>query len=150
MKVILLEKVINLGNLGDIVNVKDGYARNFLMPGAKAKRATDANLKAFEAKRSEYEEIQAKGLEKAQSLFAKLNDKVFNIQAKSGVDGKLFGSVTSMDIVDIIKSVAEVVLEKSAILLPNGPLKIIGEFEVEVLLHHGVRAKVKINIQPVS
>ena len=145
MQIILLEKVVNLGNLGDIVDVKNGYARNFLIPSGKAKRANTANLAEFEAKKSEYLRLQDSVLANAQERHAKINEQIFSVSAKAGVDGKLFGSITSFDIVEAVKS-SGVEIKKSEVALPNGPLKTIGEFEVDILLHHDVHAKVKINV----
>ena len=102
MKIILLERVANLGSLGDIVEVKSGYARNFLVPQGKARRATEVNLKEFEARRAEYELNQSDILANAQARHAKIDGVVFTVKAKAGVDGKLFGSVTSMDIAEAI------------------------------------------------
>ena len=104
MQVILLEKVGNLGNLGDVVKVKDGYARNFLIPQGKAKRATEANLKAFESRRTELEQAQADTLAKSQERGAKLDGLTLHIVQKAGVDGRLFGSVTNYDIVEALKA----------------------------------------------
>lgn len=145
MKIILLDRIPNLGNLGDVVAVKNGYARNFLIPQGKAKRATELNLQEFESKRVEYERNQQDILAGAQARHAQINGVVFTINAKAGVDGKLFGSVTSMDITDAIKAIG-VEIKRSEIALPYGPLKTIGEFEVDVLLHHDVHSKVKINV----
>lgn len=146
MKIILLERVANLGNLGDIVSVKNGYARNFLIPQGKANRATEANLKEFEARRAEYERNQADILTHAQTRHSKIDGNVFIVTAKAGVDGKLFGSVTSMDIVDVITKAAGIEIKRSEVALPHGPLKTIGEFEIDVILHHDVHSKVKINV----
>lgn len=147
MKIILLEKVANLGSLGDIVEVKNGFARNFLIPFGKAKRATDASLKEFEARRAEYELKQNDLLASAAARQAKIEGQVFTIAAKSGVDGKLFGSVTSFDIVDAINKTG-VEIKKAEVSLPNGPLKTIGEFDVTVFLHHDIQTVVKINVTP--
>lgn len=147
MKVILLEKVANLGNLGDIVEVKNGYARNFLIPAKKAKRATDASVKEFAEKRAEYEKLQSDVLANAEARHAQIHGQVFVINAKAGVDGKLFGSVTAFDIVGAVKKTG-VEIKKSEVTLPNGSLKTIGEFDVEVILHHDVHATVKINVMP--
>lgn len=149
MKVILLEKVANLGNLGDIAVVKNGFARNFLIPFNKAKRATEVNLKEFEAKRSQYEKNQSDVFAGAQARQSKIDGQVFVIAAKAGVDGKLFGSVTSFDIIDAVKK-SGVEIKRSEVALPNGPLKTIGEFEITILLHHDVQAVVKINVTPES
>ncbi|MEN9945842.1 MAG: hypothetical protein RLZZ293_228 [Pseudomonadota bacterium] len=145
MKIILLEKVANLGNLGSVVEVKNGYARNFLIPQGKAKRATSVSLQEFEARRADYEQKQAEILTNAQSRHEKIDGIVFTIKAKAGVDGKLFGSVTAMDIAEAINN-SGVEVKRSEVALPNGPLKTIGEFEVDVLLHHDVQAKVKVNV----
>lgn len=147
MKVILLEKVANLGNLGDIAEVKNGFARNFLIPFNKAKRATEVNLKEFEARRSEYEKNQTDIFAGAQARHSKIDGQVFAIAAKAGVDGKLFGSVTSFDIIDAVKK-SGVDIKRSEVSLPNGPLKTIGEFDITILLHHDVQAVVKINVTP--
>ncbi len=145
MKIILLERVANLGNLGDIVEVKNGYARNFLIPYGKAKRATKANLDEFEGKRTEYELKQTDVLANAQARFNQINEKIYVISAKAGVDGKLFGSVTAFDIVEAVNK-SGVEIKKSEVALPNGPLKTVGEFNVDVILHHDVNAIVKINV----
>lgn len=145
MKIILLERVANLGSLGDVVEVKNGYARNFLIPQGKAKRATDANMKEFEARRADYERNQADILANAQSRHSQIDGVVFTISAKAGVDGKLFGSVTSMDIAEAIKAKG-VEIKRSEITLPYGPLKTIGEFDIDVILHHDVHSKVKVNV----
>ena len=145
MKIILLERVANLGTLGDVVEVKNGYARNFLIPQGKAKRATDASLKEFELRRAEYEASQADILSNAEARHAKIDGVVFTVTAKSGVDGKLFGSITSMDISDAINA-SGVAVKRSEITLPNGPLKTIGEFEVDVILHHDIHSKIKVSV----
>lgn len=147
MKVVLLERVVNLGNLGDIVEVANGYARNFLIPYGKAKRATEANLKEFEKMRAEYERKQADILANATSRHAKIDGQGFVISAKAGVDGKLFGSVTSFDIVEAVNK-SGVEIQKSEVRLPNGPLKSIGEFDVDIDLHHDLRAVIKITVTP--
>ncbi|MFN8771274.1 MAG: 50S ribosomal protein L9 [Neisseriaceae bacterium] len=145
MKIILLEDVANLGKIGDIVDVKNGFARNFLIPFGRAKRATKENIAAFEAKRSEYEAKQDQKLAHAKSRFEQINEKVFTVTAKAGVDGKLFGSVNSLDIVEAAKA-SGIELQKSEVTLPNGPLKTIGEFDINVILHHDINALVKINV----
>ena len=147
MKIILLERVANLGSLGDIVEVKNGYARNFLIPFNKARRATSHSLAEFEAKRAEYERGQSDVLANAQARQAKIEGQVFIVTAKSGVDGKLFGSVTSFDIVEAVNK-SGVEIKKSEITLPNGPLKTLGEFDVTVILHHDVQAVIKVQVTP--
>ena len=137
MQVILMEKVANLGNLGDVVKVKDGYARNFLIPQGKAKRATDENLKAFEAKRAELEKAQAAALAQAQERGAKLEGLQIKMNMKAGVDGRLFGSVTNYDIVDALKAQGHTV-ERSQVRMPAGALKQVGEYPIQVALHTDV------------
>jgi large subunit ribosomal protein L9 len=143
MQIILLEKVANLGQLGDVVNVKNGYARNFLIPQGKAKRANAANLEAFEARRAELEAKQAEILAVAQARNEKLNGSTVTIEQKAGVDGRLFGSVTNADIAEAIVAAGVEVL-RSDVRLPNGPLKAIGEYELEIALHHDVVSQIKV------
>jgi large subunit ribosomal protein L9 len=126
MQVILMEKVTNLGELGDVVRVKDGFARNFLIPHGKAKRATEANLKAFEARRAELEKAAADTLTKAQERGAKLDAVTLQLVQKAGPDGRLFGSVTNYDIVEGLKKLGHDV-ERSQVRMPQGPLKQVGE-----------------------
>lgn len=145
MKIILLEKVTNLGSLGDVVTVADGYARNYLIPTKRAVRATEANLKEFEAKLAVYEEHQKQILENAQKRMAEIEGKTFAVAAKAGVDGKLFGSVTSFDIVAAVNS-SGTQIKKHEVQLPNGPLKTTGEFDITVILHHDVQTVIKINV----
>ena len=146
MQVILLEKVVNLGNLGEVVRVRDGYARNYLIPQKIARRATDAALKEFEARRAELEKIQAEKLAAAQATGEKLNGRTLNISQKAGVDGRLFGSVTSMDIAAAL--VAEGFdVQKSQVRLPDGALKAVGEFPVQVVLHADVSVEISLVIQ---
>jgi len=145
MQVILMEKVANLGNLGDVVKVKDGYARNFLIPEGKAKRATDANLKAFESKRAELEKAQNAALAKAQEAGAKLEGFMLQITQKAGPDGRLFGSVTNYDIVEGLKKQGHEV-ERSQIRMPQGALKQVGDYPIQVALHTDVAATVKVSV----
>jgi large subunit ribosomal protein L9 len=145
MQVILLEKVINLGGLGDVVKVKDGYARNFLIPKGKAKRATEANLKEFEGRRAELEAAQAAQLAQAQEAAAKLNGLLLQVTRKAGVDGRLFGSVTTYDIAEALSAQGHEV-ERAAIRLPNGPLKSIGDHPVEIALHFDAHATVTVSV----
>ena len=137
MQIILLEKVVNLGQLGDVVKVKDGYARNFLIPQRKARRATAAALKEFEARRAELEKAQAEKLAAAEALGGRLGGTRVEIPNKAGVDGRLFGSVTNHDIAEALVKLGFAV-EKAMVRLPTGPLKAIGEFDVEVALHADV------------
>ena len=145
MQVILLEKVVNLGNLGDVVKVKDGFARNYLLPQGKAKRATEANLKAFEARRTELEKAQADLLAKAQERGAKINGLTLQIVQKAGVDGRLFGSVTNYDIVEALKAQGHEV-ERSMIRMPAGPIKQVGDVHLQVQLHTDVVVTINVSV----
>ena len=145
MQIILLEKIANVGNLGDVVKVKDGYARNFLIPHGKAKRATPENLKAIEARRAELEKAAGEKLAAAQALAEKLEGTTLRVVQKSGVDGRLFGSVTNVDIVDALKA-QDVEIEKSMVRMPSGPLKQVGEHPVSIALHTDVTAHVTVNV----
>jgi large subunit ribosomal protein L9 len=145
MQVILLEKVVNLGNLGDVVKVKDGFARNYLLPQGKAKRATEANLKAFEARRTELEKAQADLLAKAQERGAKINGLTLQIVQKAGVDGRLFGSVTNYDIVEALKAQGHEV-ERAMVRMPAGPIKQVGEYPIQLELHADVVATVNVAV----
>jgi large subunit ribosomal protein L9 len=145
MQVILMEKLANLGNLGDVVKVKDGYARNFLIPQGKAKRATDANLKAFEAKRTELEKAQTEQLAKAQERGTKLDGLTLQITQKAGVDGRLFGSVTNYDIVDALKAQGHEV-ERAQVRMPAGPLKQVGDYHIQVALHTDVVVTITVSV----
>ncbi len=145
MQIILLDKVVNLGNLGDLVKVKDGYARNFLIPTGRARRATIAAKAEFEAKRVELEKAAADKLAAAQAECEKLAGKVFKLTQKAGVDGRLFGSVTNGDIAEELNKQGFKVL-KSQIRLPNGPIKTIGDNTVNVALHTDVVAEVTVSI----
>jgi large subunit ribosomal protein L9 len=145
MQVILMEKVVNLGNLGDVVKVKDGYARNFLIPQGKAKRATQENLKAFEARRAELEKAQAAALAKAQERASKLEGLMLQITQKAGVDGRLFGSVTNYDIVEALEKQGHEV-ERSQVRMPQGPFKQVGDYDVELVLHTDVNATIKVSV----
>ena len=145
MQVILMEKLANLGNLGDVVKVKDGYARNYLIPQGKAKRATDENLKAFEARRAELEKKQAADLAQAQERGAKLDGQVFKITQKAGVDGRLFGSVTNYDIVDALKAAGHEV-ERAQVRMPTGPLKTVGEYQIQIALHTDVVVTITVQV----
>ncbi|MDP1766299.1 MAG: 50S ribosomal protein L9 [Methylotenera sp.] len=145
MQIILLEKVGNLGNLGDIVKVKDGYGRNFLIPQGKAKRATEANKAEIAARRVELEKQQAAILAAAQARGEKLAAFTMTVTQKAGVDGRLFGSVTNGDIADeLVAKGFEVT--KALVRLPNGPLKTIGDHIVTVALHHDVVVDIKVTV----
>lgn len=145
MQVILLEKVVNLGNLGDVVKVKDGYGRNFLIPQGKAKRATEANKAEFAARRAELEKHQAELLVAAQKRAEKLAGYLVQVTQKAGVDGRLFGSVTNYDIAETLTAQGFEV-SKSEIRMPNGPLKTIGDHPVAVALHHDVVVDITVSV----
>jgi large subunit ribosomal protein L9 len=137
MQVILMEKLANLGNLGDVVKVKDGYARNYLIPQGKAKRATEENLKTFEVRRAELEKAQSAALAQAQERGVRLDGLTLKITQRAGPDGKLFGSVTNHDIVDALKAQGHE-LERAQIRMPAGALKQVGEFPLQIALHTDV------------
>jgi len=145
MQVILLEKLANLGQLGDVVKVKDGYGRNYLIPQKKAKRATEANLAEFQARRAELEKAQADILAQAQARAEKLNGVTVRVAQKAGVDGRLFGSVSTSDIAEALKSQGYEVA-KAEVRLPDGPLKQVGEFSVDLSLHTDVTATVTVAV----
>jgi|SRR6185436_13078218 large subunit ribosomal protein L9 len=145
MQVILLEKVANLGNLGDVVKVKDGYARNFLIPTRQARRATESAIKEFEAKRAELEKVAAEKLSVAQALGEKINGNTVTISQKAGVDGRLFGSVTNADIAEALTKAGTAIV-KSQVRLPNGPLKTVGEFPINVAPHTDVVVEVTVKV----
>jgi large subunit ribosomal protein L9 len=140
-----MEKVVNLGELGDVVKVKDGFARNYLIPHGKAKRATEANLKEFESRRAELEKAQADALAKAQAHSAKLEGLTVQITQKAGPDGRLFGSVTNYDIVEALKKQGHEV-ERAMIRMPQGPLKQVGEYPLQVALRSDVVAGIKVSV----
>ena len=145
MQVILLEKVVNLGNLGDVVKVKDGYGRNFLIPQKKAKRATEANKAEFAAIRAELEKQQTKLLTAAQARAEKLAGFMLQVTQKAGVDGRLFGSVTNGDIAESLTAQGFEVV-KAVVRMPNGPLKTVGDHIVSVALHHDVVADITVSV----
>lgn len=147
MQVILLEKVVNLGGLGDVVKVKNGFARNFLIPQGKARRATDVAIKEFEVRRAELEKAQAEKLAQAQATGEKLSGSTVTIAAKAGVDGRLFGSVTNFDISEALAKQGFKVA-KANIRMPTGPLKALGEYQVAVALHTDVVVDVNVAVQP--
>jgi len=147
MQIILLEKVANLGNLGDVVKVKDGYARNFLIPTKQARRATESAIKEFEARRAELEKTAAEKLAAAQAVGEKLSGKTVTIAQKAGVDGRLFGSVTNADIADALKKQG-FDIAKAQVRMPNGPLKAVGEFPISVAAHTDVVVEVSVHVVP--
>jgi large subunit ribosomal protein L9 len=146
MQIILMEKVVNLGALGDVVKVKDGFARNFLIPQGKAKRATEKNLKEFEARRADLEKKANEHLTGAQERGAKLEGQKVEITQKAGVDGRLFGSVTNADIAEALTKSTGIQVKKADIRMPAGPLKHIGEFPIVVQLHSDVLANISVTV----
>ena len=145
MQVILLEKIVNLGNLGDVVKVKDGYARNFLIPTKRARRATDAAIQEFEARRAELEKAAADKLSSAQALGEKLAGKTVSVTQKAGVDGRLFGSVTNFDIVEALAKQG-IEVERAQVRMPQGPLKQVGDFPISIALHTDVIATITVSV----
>ena len=146
MQIILVEKVVNLCNLGDIVKVKDGYARNFLIPTGQARRATAAAKAEFEAKRVELEKAAAEKLAAAQAEGEKLNGFTVKLSQKAGVDGRLFGSVTNYDIADALKAQGFASVHKAQVRMPNGPIKTVSASTVEVALHTDVVVEVNVEV----
>ncbi len=145
MEIILLEKVDRLGALGDVVNVKNGFARNFLLPFGKAKIATEDNIKELEARRAELEAKEAETLSTAQALKIKLDEMLISITSKSGSEGKLFGSVGNADIAEAIV-IAGVAIEKKMVRLPTGPIRNAGEYDIDLHLHSDVNAQIKLTV----
>jgi large subunit ribosomal protein L9 len=145
MQIILLEKVVNVGDLGEVVKVKQGYARNFLIPQGKAKRATPENLKLLEEKRSELEKAAGEKLAKAQAEAEKLEGVTIQVTQKAGVDGRLFGSVTNVDVVEALQGLGHTV-EKSMVRMPEGPLKQVGDFPLTIALHTDVAAHITVSV----
>jgi large subunit ribosomal protein L9 len=146
MQIILLEKVVNLGNLGDIVRVKDGYARNFLIPGKKARRATKDAIAEFEVRRADLEKVAAEKLATATAQGEKLNGATVQISQKAGVDGRLFGSVTNADIAEALKKQGLAEVEKSQVRLSDGPLKLVGDHSIQIALHTDVIVDVTVSV----
>ncbi|MGH1357815.1 MAG: 50S ribosomal protein L9 [Burkholderiaceae bacterium] len=145
MQIILLEKVVNLGALGEVVKVKDGFARNYLIPQGKARRATKQAMVDFEARRSELEKIQADKLAYAQKAADALNGLTIQMTEKAGVDGRLFGSVTNFSVADALKAQGHEV-DRSMVRMPDGPMKTVGDYKIEVSLHSDVTAEVNVSV----
>ncbi|MEP7283960.1 MAG: 50S ribosomal protein L9 [Rubrivivax sp.] len=145
MQIILLEKVANLGDLGDVVKVKDGYARNFLIPSRLARRATESAIKEFEDRRTELEKAAGDKLETARKLGEKLNGQHVRVVQKAGVDGRLFGSVTNADIAEALERMG-LGVPKAQVRLPNGPLKTVGEHPVTIVPHTDVQAELTVHV----
>jgi large subunit ribosomal protein L9 len=146
MQVILMEKVTNLGGLGDVVKVKDGFARNFLIPHGKARRATQANLKEFENRRAELEKKAGELFVAAQERAAKIEGLTVAVVRKAGVDGRLFGSVTNADVAEALGALGQTVV-KAEIRMPQGPLKQVGEYPLVLHLHTDVLANITVSVQ---
>lgn len=145
MQIILMEKVTNLGQLGDIVNVKSGFARNYLIPQGKAKRATEQAIAEFQTKRAELEKKQAAALEAAKAVAAKLDGLLVQITQKTGSDGKLFGSVTNANIAEALAGLG-FSIERSMIRMPNGQLKQVGDYPLTVVLNSDVAANITVSV----
>jgi large subunit ribosomal protein L9 len=146
MQIILMEKVANLGNLGDVVKVKDGFARNFLIPQGVAKRVTPQNLAVFEAKRAELEKAQAEKLSGAKAMAEKIDGTTVQLTRKASVDGRLFGSVSTADIAEALHAQGHASVEKSMVRLPQGPLKLVGDEHVQIALHSDVVVTVTVSV----
>ena len=146
MQVILMEKVVNLGGLGDVVKVKDGYARNFLIPQGKAKRASEKNLKEFETRRAELEKKANEQLTGAQDRAQRLEGLKIDVTQKAGPDGRLFGSVTNSDIAEGVTKATNIQVKKAEVRMPTGPLKHIGEFPIVLHLHADVEANIVVHV----
>lgn len=145
MQVILLEKVVNLGSLGEVVRVKDGYARNFLIPRGKARRATESAKAEFEARRAELEKGAAEKLVEAQAFAEKINGLMVQITRKAGVDGRLFGSVSNADISEALAAQGHQI-PKLSVRMPDGPLKVVGDVLVQLDLHTDVLAHITVSV----
>ena len=145
MQIILLEKIVNLGALGDVVKVKDGYARNYLIPSGRVRRATATAVAEFEARRAELEKAAAEKLAASQAVGEKIGGLVVTLSQKAGVDGRLFGSITNQDIAaQLVKQGFEV--SKAQVRMPNGPLKAVGEYTVSVSLHTDVNIELSVKV----
>ena len=145
MEIILMDKVVNLGNLGDVVKVKDGYARNFLIPQGMAKRATKANIAAFEERKAELEKQAAEKLAAAQARAEKIAGMTVTVPQKAGVDGRLFGSVTNVDIAEALGAQG-VEVATAEVRLPEGPFKMVGEYPVTLALHSDVTCDITVAV----
>ncbi len=145
MEIILLEKVVNLGVIGDRIKVKRGYARNFLIPRGKATEATSANLARFKAHRTELEQVAAQVLFTAQNRATQLAELIVTLSVKTGSEGRLFGSVSAADIANAV-SAAGIKLQKNEVRLPSGPIRQVGEYDVDLHLHNEVNTQIRVNI----
>lgn len=145
MRIILMEKTVNLGDMGDVVNVRDGYARNYLIPKGMARRASDANLAEFERRRADLEKSQADRLAAARARAEKLDGYLLQMSQKAGVDGKLFGSITPADIAGALQSQGFEV-QKAEVRMPQGPLKQVGDYPIELHLHTDVNVGITVSV----
>ncbi len=145
MQIILLEKIANLGELGDVVNVKDGFGRNFLIPQGKAKRATEANKAEFETKRAELEKAQATLMKAAEKRAKSVDGVKIEAKQKAGIDGKLFGSVSNIDVAELLVTAGHKV-EKSEIRMPDGAIKSLGDYDITLAFHHEVTATISLTV----
>jgi large subunit ribosomal protein L9 len=145
MQIILLEKVVNLGQLGEVVKVKDGFARNYLIPSGKARRATQTAIQEFESRRADLERAHADRLASAQGQGERMNGLTLQISAKAGVDGRLFGSVTNFDVAEALGKQGFDV-PKASIRLPNGPLKTVGDHKISIALHSDVVVEITVSV----
>ena len=145
MQIILLEKIANLGELGDVVNVKDGFGRNFLIPQGKAKRATEANKAEFETKRAELEKAQATLMKAAEKRAKRVDGVKIEAKQKAGIDGKLFGSVSNIDVAELLVTAGHKV-EKSEIRMPDGAIKSLGDYDITLAFHHEVTATISLTV----
>jgi large subunit ribosomal protein L9 len=145
MQIILLDKIVNLGNLGEIVRVKDGYARNYLIPAGRARRATETAKQEFEAKRADLEKAAAAKLAESQAQGEKLTGATIKLTQKAGVDGRLFGSVTNFDVAEELNKQGYGVV-KAQVRMPNGPIKVVGDSKVSVALHTDVVVEITVSV----
>jgi len=146
MQIILLDKIANLGSLGDVVKVKDGYARNYLIPQGKAKRATLDAITEFESRRAELEKQQSDRQSAAQAVAEKMDGLVIGMQRKAGIDGHLFGSVTAHDVYDALQAQG-FNIDKNSVHMPDGVIKMLGEFELQVAVHADVTARITVQVE---
>lgn len=147
IQVILLEKIVNLGDLGDVVNVRSGYARNYLLPKRMAQRATPRALQEFEDRRAELERLEAEKLSSAKALAEKLSGYSLQISQKAGVDGRLFGSVTNMNVAEALQEAGFTEITKAQVRMPDGSIKAVGEYPLEIFLHADVSTDVILTVQ---
>ena len=145
MELILLEKVENLGGLGDMVNVKSGYGRNYLIPQGKAKPATPENIAELEARREELERVETEALTRAENRKAQLDGVVLEIPAAAGLEGKLFGSIGTVDIAEALMAKG-IEIERKEVRMPHGPIRVVGEHGIDIHLHTDINVPIKVNV----